>query len=121
MHRFFKKMQLLDRLILKFTIILNKFVRVYMNLIMFMLKVILYALIVVRLTRFNGLVFLEKMKGKTIMFVGDSLGRNQWESLICLTWSSVPRVATQVMRGYPLSTFKFLVNNFNRVRSITNN
>ncbi|KAF5804635.1 putative PMR5 domain, PC-Esterase, trichome birefringence-like 45/PMR5 [Helianthus annuus] len=60
------------------------------------------------LPRFNGLEFLEKMKGKTIMFVGDSLGRNQWESLICLTWSSVPRVATQVMRGYPLSTFKFL-------------
>ncbi|KAI3811529.1 hypothetical protein L1987_21253 [Smallanthus sonchifolius] len=60
------------------------------------------------LPRFNGLGFLEKMKGKTVMFVGDSLGRNQWESLICLTWSAVPRVATQVIRGYPLSTFKFL-------------
>ncbi|XP_076935875.1 protein PMR5-like [Bidens hawaiensis] len=57
---------------------------------------------------FNGLVLLEKMKGKTVLFVGDSLGRNQWESLICLTSSSVPSAATQVTRGYPLSTFKFL-------------
>ncbi|KVI03679.1 PC-Esterase [Cynara cardunculus var. scolymus] len=35
------------------------------------------------LPRFNGLEFLTKMRGKKVMFVGDSLGRNQWESLIC--------------------------------------
>ncbi|KAK1425744.1 hypothetical protein QVD17_21099 [Tagetes erecta] len=28
--------------------------------------------------------------------------------VVCLTWSSVPRAATQEIRGYPLSTFKFL-------------
>ncbi|XP_071687784.1 protein PMR5-like [Rutidosis leptorrhynchoides] len=60
------------------------------------------------LPRFNGLEFLRKMKGKTIMFVGDSLGRNQWESLICMTWSAVQRGATKLIRGDPLSTFKFL-------------
>ncbi|KAH9616133.1 hypothetical protein KSS87_005250, partial [Heliosperma pusillum] len=32
------------------------------------------------LPRFNGLYFLRKWKGKRIMFVGDSLSMNQWES-----------------------------------------
>ncbi|KAH7542720.1 hypothetical protein FEM48_Zijuj02G0104100 [Ziziphus jujuba var. spinosa] len=57
---------------------------------------------------FNGLEFLLKMKGKTVMFVGDSLGRNQWESLICLVAASAPSSQTQMIRGDPLSTFKFL-------------
>ncbi|XP_024974476.1 protein PMR5-like [Cynara cardunculus var. scolymus] len=60
------------------------------------------------LPRFNGLEFLTKMRGKKVMFVGDSLGRNQWESLICMTWSAVPTAATKMNRGDPLSTFKFL-------------
>ncbi|XP_027111314.2 protein PMR5-like isoform X1 [Coffea arabica] len=57
--------------------------------------------------RFNGLEFLIKMKGKTVMFVGDSLGRNQWQSLICMISAGVPSSPTQYQRGDPLSTFKF--------------
>lgn len=60
------------------------------------------------LPRFNGVAFLSKMRGKTVMFVGDSLGRNQWESLICMIFAAVPRSSTQIIRGDPLSTFKFL-------------
>ncbi|KAA8543718.1 hypothetical protein F0562_022105 [Nyssa sinensis] len=60
------------------------------------------------LPRFNGLDFLLKLRGKTVMFVGDSLGRNQWESLICMISTTAPRTATQMIRGDPLSTFKFL-------------
>ncbi|EEF36005.1 protein PMR5 [Ricinus communis] len=61
------------------------------------------------LPRFNGVEFLLKMKGKTVMFVGDSLGRNQWESLICLILATVPSTAaTQMSRGDPFSIFKFL-------------
>ncbi|XP_058182295.1 protein PMR5-like [Rhododendron vialii] len=60
------------------------------------------------LPRFDGLEFLSKMRGKTVMFVGDSLGRNQWESLICMISAGVSRSATQVRRGDPLSTFTFL-------------
>jgi hypothetical protein len=48
------------------------------------------------------------MKGKTIMFAGDSLGKNQWESLICLIVSSAPSTRTEMTRGLPLSTFRFL-------------
>ncbi|KAJ0084046.1 hypothetical protein Patl1_31078 [Pistacia atlantica] len=60
------------------------------------------------LPRFNGLEFLLKMKGKTVMFVGDSLGRNQWESLICMIYAAAPETQTQMIKGDPLSTFKFL-------------
>lgn len=42
------------------------------------------------------------------MFVGDSLGRNQWESLICLISAAAPRTPMGMSRGDPLSTFKFL-------------
>lgn len=42
------------------------------------------------------------------MFVGDSLGRNQWQSLICMIYVAVPQSQTQFIRGDPLSTFNFL-------------
>ncbi|KAL6534417.1 hypothetical protein OROHE_013342 [Orobanche hederae] len=40
--------------------------------------------------RFNGKAFLEKIRGKKVLFVGDSLNRNQWSSLLCLIESSLP-------------------------------
>lgn len=33
---------------------------------------------------FDGVKFLELVKGKTMAFVGDSVGRNQMQSLVCL-------------------------------------
>ncbi|KAK9159104.1 hypothetical protein Scep_005678 [Stephania cephalantha] len=60
------------------------------------------------LPRFDGLHFLLRMRGKTVMFVGDSLGRNQWESLICMISAASPQSPTQMIRGDPLSTFKFM-------------
>jgi len=38
------------------------------------------------LPRFNATKFLELMRGKTLAFVGDSVARNQMESLLCLLW-----------------------------------
>ncbi|OVA02722.1 PMR5 N-terminal domain [Macleaya cordata] len=60
------------------------------------------------LPRFDGLEFLLRMRGKTVMFVGDSLGRNQWESLICMISAAVPYSPTQIIRRDPLSTFNYL-------------
>ncbi|MQL91832.1 hypothetical protein Taro_024455 [Colocasia esculenta] len=60
------------------------------------------------LPRFNGLEFLTRMRGRTVMFAGDSLGRNQWESLICMLSAAAPMAQTQMSRGEPLSTFNFL-------------
>ncbi|GMI88966.1 TRICHOME BIREFRINGENCE-LIKE 44, POWDERY MILDEW RESISTANT 5 [Hibiscus trionum] len=61
-----------------------------------------------QLPRFDGVTFLAKMRGKNLMFVGDSLGRNQWESLICMILAGDPQTQTQMNRAMPLSTFKFL-------------
>ncbi|GJN16936.1 hypothetical protein PR202_gb03965 [Eleusine coracana subsp. coracana] len=38
------------------------------------------------LPRFDARKFLELMRGKTLAFVGDSVARNQMESLLCLLW-----------------------------------
>ncbi|WZY90020.1 hypothetical protein YC2023_046755 [Brassica napus] len=59
-------------------------------------------------SRFNGVKFLQEMRNKTIMFVGDSLGRNQWESLMCMITSSAPFIHTHIIHEDPLSTFKIL-------------
>ncbi|XP_075514567.1 protein PMR5-like [Primulina tabacum] len=62
-----------------------------------------------QIPRFNGLYFALKMRGKSIMFVGDSLGKNQWHSLICMISAGLPATSpTQIIRGDPISTFKFL-------------
>lgn len=62
-----------------------------------------------------------RMRGKSVMFVGDSLGRNQWESLICMTAAALPPSSpTQISRGDPLSVFKFLVSYELRMNSLRN-
>ncbi|KAK1352629.1 Trichome birefringence-like protein [Heracleum sosnowskyi] len=42
------------------------------------------------LPRFDAKIMLEKMRNRRIVFVGDSIGRNQWESLLCMLSSVVP-------------------------------
>lgn len=39
-----------------------------------------------QLPRFDPRRFLELMRGKTLAFVGDSVARNQMESLLCILW-----------------------------------
>ncbi|KAJ4975532.1 hypothetical protein NE237_000638 [Protea cynaroides] len=59
------------------------------------------------LSRFNGLAFLTRFQGKKIMFVGDSLSLNQWESLNCLIHASVPNTKTTLVRSNSLSSVTF--------------
>ncbi|KAL3647891.1 hypothetical protein CASFOL_008859 [Castilleja foliolosa] len=42
------------------------------------------------LPRFNAKIMLDKLRDKRLVFVGDSIGRNQWESLLCMLSSAVP-------------------------------
>ncbi|XP_010915622.1 protein trichome birefringence-like 42 isoform X2 [Elaeis guineensis] len=44
------------------------------------------------LPRFDGKDFLQRMRGKTIMFVGDSISLNQRDSLACLLHAAVPDI-----------------------------
>lgn len=37
----------------------------------------------------NATDFLERLRGKKLIFVGDSLNRNMWESLVCVLRHSV--------------------------------
>ncbi|KAH0744885.1 hypothetical protein KY290_032878 [Solanum tuberosum] len=60
------------------------------------------------LTRFDGGAFLKKFKGKSIMFVGDSLSRNQWLSLVCLLYTSQPKANYNTTRVGDVSIFTFL-------------
>ncbi|KAJ4721522.1 Trichome birefringence-like family [Melia azedarach] len=59
------------------------------------------------LPRFNGQDFLSRLRGKNIMFVGDSLSLNQWQSLTCMLHKSMPNVSYKLTRTQGLSTFTF--------------
>ncbi|KAK4743383.1 hypothetical protein SAY87_001384 [Trapa incisa] len=59
------------------------------------------------MTRFNGRDFLTRFKGKKVLFVGDSLSLNQWQSLTCMLYNSVPRTKYTLFRSGGLSTFTF--------------
>jgi hypothetical protein len=59
--------------------------------------------------RFNGQDFLRRWKGKKILFVGDSLSLNQWESLACMLHAAAPAAKTTYARGNPISTITFQV------------
>ncbi|URE16307.1 hypothetical protein MUK42_36612 [Musa troglodytarum] len=55
------------------------------------------------LPRFNGLDLLRRWKGKKIMFVGDSISVNQWQSLVCMLHAAVPDAKTTYKKNDTLS------------------
>ncbi|KAL1349941.1 hypothetical protein HN51_026413 [Arachis hypogaea] len=59
------------------------------------------------LPRFDGEKFLERNKGKKIMFVGDSISNNMWQSLTCLLHKTVPNSNYTLTRQSLLSIFSF--------------
>ena len=62
--------------------------------------------------RFDGKDFLTRWSGKKIMFVGDSLSLNMWESMACMIHESVPNAKTSFLRKESLSTVIFQVGYF---------
>ncbi|KDO36106.1 hypothetical protein CISIN_1g036625mg, partial [Citrus sinensis] len=54
---------------------------------------------------FDGRDFLRRYKGKKILFVGDSLSLNQWQSLACMLHASVPQTNFTISRTNGVSTF----------------
>nr|ACJ84951.1 unknown [Medicago truncatula] len=57
--------------------------------------------------RFNGLNFLKGNKGKKIMFVGDSLSLNQFNSLACMIHAAVPNSRSTFRQRDAISSVTF--------------
>ncbi|KAK1415347.1 hypothetical protein QVD17_31128 [Tagetes erecta] len=59
------------------------------------------------LPRFDPKKFLELMRGKTLAFIGDSVARNQMESMLCILWQAevpINRGNKRMQRYYFRST-----------------
>lgn len=59
------------------------------------------------LPRFDGQDFLSRWRGKKILFVGDSISLNQWESLACMLRAAAPDSKVAYARGNPVSSVTF--------------
>nr|CAD1817530.1 unnamed protein product [Ananas comosus var. bracteatus] len=58
--------------------------------------------------RFNATKLLEKLRGKRLAFVGDSLNRNQWVSMVCLIDTSTPQSLKTMESNGSLMSFKIM-------------
>jgi len=63
------------------------------------------------LARFNATKLLERLRNKRMVFVGDSINRNQWSSLVCMVESSIPEGLK--MRTYNGSLISFQAFEYN--------
>ncbi|CAN1277492.1 Protein trichome birefringence-like 8 [Linum perenne] len=66
------------------------------------------------LPRFNATDLLERARNGRIVFAGDSIGRNQWESLLCMLAQGVSNISTiYEVNGNPITKHRgFLVMRF---------
>ncbi|KAF8720063.1 hypothetical protein HU200_024835 [Digitaria exilis] len=56
--------------------------------------------------RFDAKLLLEKLRNKRLMFVGDSLNRNQWESMVCLVQAEAPWDKKSLVKNGSLNVFR---------------
>lgn len=80
------------------------------------IKILLFFLLPL-IDRFNASDFLERLRGKRLMLVGDSMNRNQFESLLCLLREGLANKSRmyetrgrKITKGRGQYVFKFQVN-----------
>lgn len=56
--------------------------------------------------RWNATEMWEKLRGKRLMFVGDSLNRGQWISMLCLLQSVIPENKRSITPNAQLTIFR---------------
>ncbi|XP_062022610.1 protein trichome birefringence-like 10 [Rosa rugosa] len=66
------------------------------------------------LPRFDAGMMLEKLRNRRLVFAGDSIGRNQWESLLCMLSFVIPnKTSIYEVNGRPITKHSgFLVFKF---------
>ena len=60
-------------------------------------------------TRFDAAKLLGKLRDKRLAFVGDSLNRNQWVSMVCLIDTATPTLHKSMGGNGSLVSFKIHV------------
>ncbi|WCJ32243.1 Protein trichome birefringence-like 31 [Euphorbia peplus] len=63
------------------------------------------------LPRFEALKLLDILRGKRLMFIGDSVQRGQFESMVCMLQSVIPQGQKSFHRIPPMKIFKALEYN----------
>lgn len=58
------------------------------------------------LPRFDPEKVLEKLRGKRLMFVGDSVQKAQWLSFVCMVQSRIPEDQRSMHRTHTFSVFQ---------------
>ncbi|KAF3628511.1 Protein trichome birefringence-like 34, partial [Capsicum annuum] len=61
------------------------------------------------LPRFNATAMLEKLRNKRLVYVGDSLNRNQWVSMVCMLESSIHTHVKHVHFNGSLVTLRAII------------
>ncbi|XP_071722476.1 protein trichome birefringence-like 34 [Rutidosis leptorrhynchoides] len=63
--------------------------------------------------RFDAKAVLERLRGKRVIFVGDSVNRNQWLSMVCMLQSVIPAGLKKMHKVANVSLFTFKAFEYN--------
>lgn len=63
--------------------------------------------------RFNASEVLEKLRGKRLMYAGDSISRSQWESMLCLLSPALSNGDASITTSNRGRTLKYVIKSYN--------